>query len=371
MVKARIPTELEELTPAWLTEVLGRMGVIGDAIVTAIDYEMLSQGRGFTGRVARLRLGYDAHPDRAPQSLVAKLPSSDPSIRASLNYLRVYEREFRFYMETAGSQHLPVPRLYYADIDPQAGISVLLLEDLERARVGDNVAGCSDEDVYLAVSHLARFQAAWWESPRLGEMTWPIPLDPDQHQQVSQGLRGPFLEKFGDVLPERLRGLVGRLVDYIPYYRRWLAASPRTIAHGDFRLDNLLFGASSGVAPLTIVDWQVAFLGRGVSDVAYLAAFCLPKEQRRAIERRMVETYHATLVANGVRGYDFEQCWSDYRFTTLGAVERMITAGALLDLSSERGRALTLAVVDRVDAMAADHHVDELLPVTTGDAGDA
>jgi hypothetical protein len=362
-----IPTEPGDLTAVWVTEALRRTGTIRQTSVTSIHSEVLSEGRGFTGRVLRLRLGYDAAEDGAPDSLVAKLPSADPGVRAGLNTLGVYEREWGFYTQIAGVPGLPVPRLYYADLDRDAGISILLLEDFEQARVGDNMAGCSDEDVYLAVTHLARFQAAWWENPRLMDMTWLVPIQPAEFEQACRRLWGPFLEKFRDVVPEHLQAVAGRLVANVAFYRRRLVTPPRTIVHGDFRLDNLLFGAHEGAAPLTILDWQVALLGRGVADVAYLAAFCLPKEQRRAIERRMVETYHAALVANGVRGYDLDRCWEDYRFTALGALLRMITAGAVLDLSSERGRALTRAVLDRVDAMLADHHVGELLPGTPDD----
>jgi hypothetical protein len=114
-------------------------------------------------------------------------------------------------------------------------------------------------------------------------------------------------------------------------------------------------------APLTIIDWQVAFLGRGAADLAYFAAFCLSKEQRRSVEYQMVDIYHRTLLAGGVFGYDIDQCWEDYRFATLTAVLRLITAGAMLDFSSERGRALVAAIGDRVDAMLTDHHVADLV----------
>ncbi len=365
MIAAGIPTVLEELTPEWLTEVLREAGSIGGASVTAVNSELLGEGRGFTGRVVRVRLEYDSSEDGDPHSLIAKLPSADSVIRTKLNDLGVYEREFRFYTEIGASPELPIPRLYYARLDLEAGMSILLLEDLAQSRAGDNVAGCSDEDAYLAVSRLARLQAAWWENPRLREMTWLIPLDPDRFQEVCQGLLAPFLQKFDDVLTERLRELARRLVDHVAYYRRWLDDSPRTIVHGDFRLDNLLFGAADG-EPLTIIDWQVSLLGHGVVDVAYFAAFCLPKEQRRAIERQMVQSYHAALLGNGVVGYDLDQCWEDYRFATLSALLRLITAGALLDFSSERGRALTMVLVHRIDAILVDHNVGDLLPSVIG-----
>jgi hypothetical protein len=358
-----MPSAVEELTPAWLTAALRQTGTIRRVAVTTLDHEVLSEGRWFTGRVSRLRLGYDGYEDGAPAAAVAKLPSTDPCIRAELNSLGVYEREFRFYTEIRGAGDLPVPRLYYAGLDQDTGRSILLLEDLEQARVGDNLRGCSDEDAYLAVAHLAGCQAAWWENSRLMSMSWLTPLDPHRLQQLWQRLWG----KFGSVLPDPLRDLARRLVGNIADYRCRLDARPRTLLHGDFRLDNLLFGAPGRARPLTIIDWQLTGRGCGVADLAYFAAFCLSKEQRRAIERRLVETYHAALVAKGISGYSLDWCWDNYRFHTLGALGRIITAGALLDLSSTRGRALTLAIVDRVNTMLVDHQVDKLLPATRTD----
>jgi hypothetical protein len=76
----------------------------------------------------------------------------------------------------------------------------------------------------------------------------------------------------------------------------------------------------------------------------------------------MIGIYHATLLANGVHGYTLDRCWEDYRFATLTALSRLITAGPLLDFSSERGKALSLAVIDRIDAILADHSAGDLFP---------
>ncbi len=362
MVTGYIPTEPEELTPEWLTQVLRGEGCVRRAAVVSVGYEVIGAGRGFTGRVVRLQLGYDVAEDGAPRSLVAKFPATDPGVRAELNRLGVYAREFGFYTEIAGAPGLPVPRPFYVRFDPADCTGLLLLEDLDRARPGDNVGGCSDEDAYLAVSRLARLQSAWWHHPGLAEAAWLVPLDPDGFQVTLQTLVRSLLEKFGGDLPERLQVLARALADSGAWYMRRRAAPPWTLVHGDFRLDNLLFGPPEGDAALTIIDWQVSFIGQGVTDVAYFAAFCLHTEQRRAIERRMIEIYHSTLLANGVQGYTLDRCLEDYRFGTLAALSRLITAGAILDVSSERGRALTLALIDRIDTILADHHAGDLLP---------
>jgi len=362
VVAGDIPTDLDELTPEWVTRVLRENGSLRNAAVNRVESEVLGPGRGFTGRVARLRLGYDSAENGAPRSLIAKLPADDAGVRTQLNALGLYARESGFYTEIAAVPGLPVPRPFCVRFDPNTGTGLLLLEDLDQARPGNHVGGCSDEDAYLAVSRLASFQSAWWEHPALGGMTWLAPLDPDGFQVTLQTLVPTVLEKFGDVMPERLQILAGRLADNGAWYMRRRANPPRTIVHGDFRLDNLLFGTSGPEATLTIIDWQVPFLGLGIADVAYFAASCLGKEQRRAIEGQMIGIYHSTLLANGVDGYTLDRCLEDYRFATLTALARLITSGALLDFSSERGRELVLAAVHRIDAILVDHNAGDLLP---------
>lgn len=370
-----IPTGPAELTPQWLTATLRESRALRTASVTRVQSEALGEGRGFTGRVVRLRLDYDTPEDGAPRSLIVKLPAADPTIRTQLMEFGLYEREIRFYAEIAASGGLPVPRMYGGHVDVDAGTSILLLEDLEQARLGDNVGGCSDEDAYLTVARLARFHAAWWEHPRLMQLEWLAPGDPDASQEACQSQLAPFLEKFGDLLTPRLHTLAPRLAATVAACERRWTAPPRTIVHRDFKLDNLIFGPPESAAPLTIIDWQLCSLGRGTADLAYFAAFCLGPEQRRSMERRMVEAYHATLLGGGVHGYDLAQCWEDYRFATLTALQMVIVAGALLDMSSERGQALMATLIGRIDAILADHNVGDLLPTgevasraSTGDA---
>ena len=192
-------------------------------------------------------------------------------------------------------------------------------------------------------------------------MDWLAPVDHEAFAHVYQQQWEPFRTKLAVRLPARLETLGTRVLDRLADYHRWLSSPPTCLVHGDFRLDNLFFADDRARRPLTIFDWQVAVRGRGVSDVAYFAAFCLPIEVRRHIEPDLVQHYHEELIAGGVRGYSREQCWLDYRLATLNALVRLIGAGGLLDFSSERGALLADALIERTDAMLADHDAAELL----------
>src|SRR5690606_17604900 len=96
---------------------------------------------------------------------------------------------------------------------------------------------------------------------------------------------------------------VPRIGDYVGDQPR-----PWTVAHGDFRVDNLLFGGDR----VAVVDWQTVAHGPGLADLAYFLGASLPVEDRRAHERDLVAGYHQRLTAGGV-DLDFDDCWAGYR----------------------------------------------------------
>src|SRR3712207_6129482 len=87
-----------------LTTALHARGTLEPGVrVTSV--ERTSGGTGQMGDCQRLVLGYSADTD-APTTLVAKLPSSDETSRATGMAMRTYEVEVRFYQELAA--RLPV-----------------------------------------------------------------------------------------------------------------------------------------------------------------------------------------------------------------------------------------------------------------------
>ena len=364
MPDLQIPHSAERLTSQWLTEALASTGVITSSTVTSFNSERLGLGQGFVGQIVRLGLTYDSGEDGAPQSIIAKFPSTDPAIRSVLNELRLFEREVRFYKEVAPLIELSTPRCYYGATDGEAGDHVLLLEDLAPARVGDNVAGCSDEDAELVIREIAKFHAAFWESPRLTGLDWISSFD--HTAELMQGLYRqqlePFLAKVQDVLPSTLLEIAQRFGDNVAAIMIQLSGSPRTINHGDYRLDNMIFGTPEKGPLLTVIDWQVSMIGPGVADVAYFVAFCIDPERRRATESGLLRTYYSVLVECGVSGYDFDDCMRDYRVSMLYHLTRVVVAAGLLDFSDERGQRLVKAMLERLDSAFTDHNLIELMP---------
>ncbi len=365
MAKLKIPAGPDELTPEWLTHALRQTGTIEDASVKAFEAETIAEGVGLIGQLARLKLQYDRPEAGGPATLIAKFPAEAEENREIGNLLRFYEREVRFYEEIAGEVDLQTPRCYYSAMDTEADEYVLLLEDLAPARVGDQVAGCSGREAELALHHLAKFHATWWESPRLAEMNWIPHANAPIHRSVQESYQqawDPFREKFSDRLPDSILETGERLGMNIYDVQDRLTEPPQTIVHGDYRFDNLFFDAPEGAASLTVIDWQIISRGRGLYDVGYFMSQSVEPGARKAIEMESLRTYHGLLQENGVRGYDFDQCLHDYRLATLYCLVYPVIVGGTLDLSNERGLALATAIIERSVAAILDLDAGELLP---------
>ena len=360
----QIPRGPHDLTPEWLTEALRRSGTIGSAAVTAVDKEVIGEGAGFMGQLALLRLRYDRPEEGAPQTLVAKLPASAPENREVAMFFRFYEREVRFYEQIADAVELRTPRRYCSQFEPATGDYVLLLEDLAPAKVGDQLAGCSVQEAELCIRELAKFHATWWESPRLAELDWMPSIADDWYiESVEESYADawkPFTEHFGQHLSRKLRRVAEEFVKHIRAFMLDFGSAPSTIIHGDYRLDNLFFGAPDG-DPLAVIDWQISSRGRGIFDVAYFTAGTLPPADRKAKERDLVRMYHDTLVERGVRGYEFDRCWLEYRRSVMFLIVYSVIAMGSIDLANERGVELFTTILKRTLAAIEDLKAYEVL----------
>ena len=67
------------------------------------------------------------------------------------------------------------------------------------------------------------------------------------------------------------------------------------LVHGDYRLDNMLFGQPGADRPLTVVDWQTVTWGPAMIDVAYFLGCALADDVRRDNYDALLGAYHDAL----------------------------------------------------------------------------
>jgi hypothetical protein len=340
----------ELLTPAWLTEALAE--VLDGAAVA--DVSLTPVGTGQMCDSVRLGLAYGgAVPEGAPASVIAKLPAADPQSRATGLSLRSYETEVRFYQQLAPDLGIRTPRAYHADIDVTTGSFVLLLEDMAPARQGDQLAGCTLGEAAAALDQLVGLHAPRWGDPTLSELEW-LARDPEASRMFMLGLLpnlwAGFTERYDDRLGPEVHevggGVIGGLEGYLD------DGSPRTVTHGDYRLDNLLFGGAADAPTVAVVDWQTCGLGNALSDVAYFIGAGLLVDDRRPNEEALVHRYHDRLLAAGVE-LAWDDCWRSYRRGTVAGVIMALAASMLVERTA-RGDDMFMVMAERHARHALD-----------------
>ncbi|MDG4666584.1 aminoglycoside phosphotransferase family protein [Mycobacterium sp. 236(2023)] len=335
-----IPRSPEDLTTQWLGSVLGTD--VTDVAVTSI-------GTGQTGATYRVAATYpaDAQTPTPPATFAVKLPAQDDAVRerVALGYLS----EVEFYSAVTNQLAIPVPGCFHSDISSDGTDFVLVLADMAPAEQGDQIAGCTPAEAALAVEALAGLHGPSWGDRRffdLPSIVMPKPGD----EAAAKGM-GDVAVMAANITLEKLGGSVtdedrDTLVTSMSLVAPWLMAEPDrfSLMHGDYRLDNLLYDPDR--TRVTVVDWQTMGIGLPARDLSYFTATSLAPEDRAAVERDLVERYHAALRTHGVTGYDVETCWQDYR---LGVFQAPLISvlGYAFAASTERGDEMVLTMLRR------------------------
>lgn len=359
-----VPRSPDEISPEWLTSALADSGVLAGASIVAVTPKSIGAGAGLFGQLARLQLTYDRDGD-APDSVIVKMPTTNAGNREIGNLFQFYEREGRFYEDVASSIEIRVPACYFTLMDVANDEHLLLLEDMSLgATPGDEVAGCTLAQAEAAVNVLAKHHASWWESPKLDTLDWMPFVNAPVHQSAQNSYQqawGPYCEFFGGDLSPYQHSAGERMQDKIIELLNLYERKPRTIIHGDYRLDNLFFDHKDG-SPVAAIDWQIASRGRGIFDVAYFIISSLEPDVRKANEMRLLQNWHDIVVDGGAKGYSFDEALYDYRRAVLYCNVYTVIGVGSMDAANERGVALQKAWIRRRGAAMEDLDCAECMP---------
>ncbi len=312
------PRTVADLTPETLSAITGRQ----------VTSATLLDGASGTSSRARLAL---TGPD-VPESVFVKMSAASAGIRMLGELAGLGETEANFYRYLAAELGSGVPRSYGADFDPLTGRYVVVLEDMTTSpcQFPDTLHPLDKDQMGQLIECFAHLHAAFWgrlpatasqKHSGDGQFGWLMapsadpanPITPSVMKMSARKLAGRTSVGDGRFLWENFQA-VTEVID----------EGPHTVLHGDAHPGNTYFRA--GTAGL--LDWQVVRRGHPARDLAYTMILGMPTDDRRAVERDLLDTYRQALAAGGGPDIEGDELFTRYRQAALHPyVSGLSTAG--------------------------------------------
>ena len=313
-------TDVAQVTPAWLTNVLHASGALDRGHVTTVHARPLN----IPGSSTKLHLDvqYSADtPPSLPQHLFLKL--SRPDIVDILPLAG--KKEVLFYTCTttlADRERLPIVRCYNAVYASQTQQYHILLDDLTTSHV--TVPGTIMPPLRVhceqMVDALAQLHAYWWDHSRLGNDLGTLPTHDSEWAYLDWATT--TFTRVADLLGERLSHERRLRVEQI--FAAWPKLAERltkqrhlTLVLGDVHSGQFLFPRNAATHAMRIIDWDWWDITVGPMDLAYTMCLFWFPERRARLEQELLRRYHDRLLEYGVVGYDGQACWEDYRWAAI------------------------------------------------------
>ncbi len=316
-----IPTQLDELSAAWLTAALG---------VSVSAYTVLDAHAGTTGR-ALIELEY-TEASTLPPRLFVKLPPADEMQRAFVTSSGMGRREAMFYQQLSGEVPVRCPRCFYSAADDSGQAYIMLLENLtDSGCTFNNVSShYSLEYVRTVLAAFARLHAAYWQTPRFAsDLDW---LEPPLQHEIALPLIESAIGQYADIMPPIFTEMGELYLTQADAIHRIWGEGPDTLIHGDVHDANFFMdGVEVG-----FLDWALAARGPGMRDVGYFLGATLERGDLLGL-RALVEYYRRELASHGVTPPDYDVLWSQLQwhaaYVWVGATVTLAMGDAWLPLN--------------------------------------
>jgi hypothetical protein len=352
-----LPTTAADIDRDWVATALAKGGLQTDAAVERVTVGPLASAAvGLIGDVMQCRVEWSGGRDDEdlPTSIVIKLPSSNEGNRALALAMGYYDVEHRFYRELAATSGIRTPHCWYTDGDPELGLYSLLIEDVSHLDFVDQTDGLDPTMADVVLQRAAELHGRNWLNQDLVTHQW-LPEGYGEAIQVYGVLMNDswpaWKDAVSDVLEPADLELARRFVEQYDRIAMASAEQPWTLAHRDFRVDNMAFEGDDPV----VFDWGAAARGFGTYDVAYFLAGSLQTDVRRTAHDRLITSYREALADAGGDSVD-DATWDEW--LRVGALCCLIVpilgGGSVLDAKDERGAELIATILKRTFELLHD-----------------
>lgn len=314
-----ILTDIQEVTPEWLSHCLGRTLNLGDNHIVGIEVVNARETR--VSSTYSLQVVYAQQEVELPTRLFLKLSvPGQPYYQEKIDFYNVIVPAMAVPpMATLSAWHSsPFVPCFDAAYSTTLERAHLLLADMSPTHFTNQAHLPPGEELcYSVIDAYARFHAFWWEHSWLGKAVGRYLTDEsiDDSIQKAQAKLLALHEIVKDELTTYQLGVLGTVARAWPSRRRERVVTGKgvTIVHRDPHPLNFLYPNDPAIDSVKLIDWQSWRVDTGTDDLVYLIACHWPLEQHPGLEQRMLEHYLQEVQNAGVQRYGWDDLYYDYR----------------------------------------------------------
>jgi hypothetical protein len=327
MNKNTVITNIEQLTPEWLTSIFRNKGYLSQGQVTKINKKKSQETNSSFVHFLEINFSADAQMEPSSLEIVVKIPK--------LTYLPNYfvgKHEVKFYNIVAEfMKEIPIPMCYNAAYSKETGLSHIILKSLS-----DTYTTWLDEYpraqrlywIKMAIDSLAEFHAFWWDHPKLKELSkhsfilYTFKENSFNEKEISSWFKSEnqtlnrMLKLSGDQISDKQKELFKTVFSIFPEvaYER-MKQGNITVLNGDAHQWNYFYpkDIENEKFKAILSDWDFWSIGVGGQDLTLMIGFMWPPEVRHELEKDLIKRYHNNLIDLGVKNYSWDEFWYDYK----------------------------------------------------------
>ena len=336
MSEKGVITDIEQLTPEWLTNIFKKKGYLSTGKVTKIIKKNSLETETSNYHFLDLNFSNNAQTESVSPEIYVTI--SKPNDIAKL----LGKHEVKFYSIVAETMNeMPILTCYDAAFSEETGLSHVIIETLSKTHINLMDAPLPPLKIYCerAIDCLAKLHALWWDHQKLQELS--------NHSFVFNLFKeNSFNEKeilswfkkenrslkrlirfVGERMSNKRKELFNTMFSLYPQlaYER-IKKEKITLIHADAHFWNFFYPKDTDNEKLKacLIDWQSWSIGVGGQDLAYIIGLFLFPDYRHLIEKDLVKRYHNDLLKLGVENYSWDESWYDYRLSAFLNLYRVV-----------------------------------------------
>ncbi|MFX1241943.1 MAG: hypothetical protein ACFFA7_11910 [Promethearchaeota archaeon] len=336
MKENKVITNIDHLTPEWMTTIFKNKGYLSQGKVARIILNHSEVTLSSNIHFLKVKFSNDAQREPSIPYIVVKTPKRI--------FKNLGTHEVKFYSMIAETMNQgTIPTCYDAAVSEESGWSHIILEDLSKTHLGVCDYPPAKRYFEKAIDCLAEIHAFWRDHPKLKELSkhsyvlYNFKENSFNEEEIFKWFKNPcpfkkrtisqFLEFLGDKISDNRKEVVKSVFSLYPQvaYER-IKKENITFINADAHLGNFFFpkDMASKKSRAILFDWQSWGIGVGCQDLAYMIGLFYYSDYRHLMEMDLIKRYHNELLKLDIKDYSWDDCWYDYKLFALLNLYRII-----------------------------------------------